>query len=72
MFEQIFRQAAERWAGRLRNVRAELVSISTDLDPIAKRKDYPEEQADAVALARAVQGIAGILVRVLDALKGQN
>lgn len=84
MFDQIIRQALERWAGRLRNVRAELVSISVDLETLAQKPedlgDNPEAleiklhnlQMRIAIMATSVRALCGILVRVLDALKGAN
>lgn len=50
---------------RLQNVRTELVAILEDLDRIDT-----DPKGDVVVLIKAVRGIAGILVRVIDSIPG--
>jgi hypothetical protein len=61
----------KQYRQRLGNVRAELVSISCDLEPPAIVSEDPavkELQALAGKLCEAGKGICGILVRVIDSL----
>lgn len=70
--------ALKAYRQRLGNVRAELVSISSDLEDLAKldretiAQPTDEKTVEIILavsrLARATRGLCGILVRVIDSL----
>jgi hypothetical protein len=62
-------QAIKAYRQRLGNVRAELVSIATDLEGVGNATvEVDSTEHNVAKVANAVRGICGILVRIIDSL----
>lgn len=69
MLDAMVKDTLGKYRKRLGNVRAELVSIAVDLEPIAHATCEVDSLEHKLAkVASAAQGLCGILVRVIDSL----
>jgi hypothetical protein len=69
MIDAMVQNALAKYRKRLGNVRAELVSISVDIEPIAlATTEVDSTEYKLAKVAASIRGLCGILCRVIDSL----